>query len=162
MSLDAQREAIVQNLEETEGIEGKAKVHEFQRLAKTWNDFMDQFKSDQNKLHGWCVTRINTTEVFMTNCETERFHLWAIRGYYGVEDKSKSELTMQNIIENICETFRKDLDLRETASPGGDDNFRDVGLVQIDSIEPRIFGEVLVHFADLRYRSREILNDISL
>lgn len=162
MSLGAQREAIVHIVEETDGIKGKAKVYEYQRLAKSWKNFVDLFKTDQDKIHVWCVTRIQTQEHALTNCEVMRYHQWVIRGYMSVQDAKKSELTMQNIVENICNNFREDIDLQGQAEPGGDDIYKDIGLPQVDMFEPRMFGSVLVHFVEIKYRSKERFDNISL
>lgn len=146
-----------------EGIaDGAATVHAYQRLASDWGGFLKLFRTGENKIHGWNVTRIGTDERLNTSCGSARYHLFAFRGYMGVDDSAASELAFQQVIENICEAFRRDMDLAGAADPGYDDAYQDIGVVQVETVEPRMFGSVLCHSAELRYRCREIHTDIAV
>ncbi|HUX54263.1 MAG TPA: hypothetical protein VMV56_07610 [Williamwhitmania sp.] len=160
--MEAQREAIVQLLEEVDGIKKSGIVYEYQKVANSWDAFIANFTTAQHKIHAWCVTRVSTNEVCHTNNETMRYYQWVIRGYLGLEDSKKSELAIQRTIENICKKFRQNINLLETARPGNDDNYNDIGIIQVTLIESRMFGSVLVHYVELGYRSKELNNDISL
>lgn len=160
--------AIKEKFDSVEGIkDGSAKVHDYQRLKPKYDDFLECFKTTENKIHGWIITRKAVFDRLATNNERWRYHHFIFRGYYGLDDSAGSEKHFQEVIENICAAFVADMDLSNdgdsgVVDAGYDDNDSQIGCCQAGIIETRIFGVVLCHFAELEYHCKEYLTDIGV
>jgi hypothetical protein len=156
--------AIKTKLEAVTGITGGAgKVYDYQRLSTEWNHFLGLFKTTGSKIHGWIITRVSTDEQLMTNYQSRRVFTFLLRGYMSVDDSEESEKDFQDIVENICTDFRKDMDLGigSTIEPGDDEHTNGIGVVQVKTVEARKFGAVLCHFAELEYKCKTLNSDIN-
>lgn len=132
-------------------VEGIGVVHQYQRWAATWEKFLDLFKDPDGVINGWCITRTSTTEHWITNIKYERVLEFVIRGYYGVNDAKASEISFQQIIEDICEAFRCNDTLNgtcETIAPQFGP-LNGMAGVQVRIVDARFFGGVLCHFCEL-------------
>ena len=157
--------AIKTKLEAVTGINGAANVYDYQRLSTDWTSFLSLFKvTSTSKIHGWTFTRTSTEEILCTNNQSERVFTFKIRGYMSVDDSAESEKTFQDIIENICDDFRMDMDLGigSTIEAGDDQNTNGIGVVQVQIVEARMFWAVLCHFAELEYKCKTLNSDINV
>lgn len=146
MSLEAIRSQYKTLLE---GIGGIGKVYDYERSTSgDWAKFLALFKTAGNKIHGWTVTREKTLERFLAGSSSERIHEMVLRGYYAVDDAGASEKTFQDLIETICSA------LRPKTTLGGKADQVEAPL-QVSIVEPRDFGGVLCHYAELRQRAQE-------
>lgn len=122
------------------------KVHEYERYAKTWEDYLAFFKSD-GLIKGWTITRTSTSEAKSTTTTNMRTHTFLIRGYFSLDDTAATELTFQDIIEDIATAFRTNPRLNGKAF--------DCDPLQVDMVGLVMFGSVLCHFCELRLLVQE-------
>ena len=144
MSLTDIREQIAAILGAVDGVEI---VHQYQRWAPTWEKFLGLFQDSDGRINGWCITRVKTPEPHSTTSHDARTYHFKIRGYYGLKDSEATELTFQDTIENICNEFRDKYQLNNTAS--------DNSPIQVDTVDQRMFGNVLCHFCELSLTAGE-------
>lgn len=122
------------------------KVHDYERWAKTWEDYLSLFKSN-GLIKGWTITRTATPEVTSTTTTNTRTHTFLIRGYYSLDDSAATETTFQDLIEEIAAAFRVKPTLNGQAF--------DCGPLQVDIVGSVMFGSVLCHFCQLRLLVQE-------
>ena len=120
-------------------------VHDYDRWAKNWDDFLSLFKTADNKIHGWCFFRKATPAKRDTMPTIQRTHHFRIKGIYGLSDADASETTFQDIVEAIQDAFDSKYMLNNAAG------VINSGPVQVHLIENRLFGKVLCHYAELDY-----------
>jgi hypothetical protein len=102
------------------------------------------------RLHAWTITRQASTETRLaTGHENERRHTLMLRGYYALDDAADSETTFQTLIEAICTAFRTLPNLNSTVATSEP--------LQVELVEPRMFCEVLCHYAELRLETLEFI-----
>jgi hypothetical protein len=143
MSEATQRAAIASVLS---GIPDVGVVHDYDRWAVDWGAFIALFKTTiggKDQIRGWEISRISASE----DRTSVRPHTYAIRGYMGLKDSQATEKTFNDLIEAIAAAFRASQDLGK-AVLGHD-------FIQIAVIEPRMFGSVLCHYAELRLTVHE-------
>jgi len=144
MSLSLIRDQIKAILLATSGV--GTKVHDYERYAKTWEEYLAFFKSD-GLIKGWTITRTSTPEVKSTTTTNMRTHTFLIRGYFSLDDSAATEKTFQNIIEAIATAFRVKPTLNGKAF--------DSEPLQVDTVGMVMFGSVLCHFCELRLLVQE-------
>jgi hypothetical protein len=111
------------------------------------------------KINGWTISRKRTATEQATMGEIERAHVFMIRGVYGLKDADATESTFQALIEDIQAAFEADDTLGgacRTIDPDWGPMSGAVGL-QVDLVEPRMFGGVLCHYAECRLCAIEAL-----
>jgi hypothetical protein len=145
MSDTAIRTAIKEVLNTVENI---GVVHDYERHAATWEKFIELFRTviaGQGQIRGWEITRRQRTGRQGTMGagfrETERRHVYKLHGYLGLQDLMASEKTFQSLIDAICAAFA------DTPRLGGATNSHE--FIQVNVIEPRMFGGVLCHFCEM-------------
>jgi len=144
MSLSLIRDEIKSILSGVSGV--GTKVHDYERYAKTWEEYLAFFKSD-GLIKGWTITRTSTPEVKSTTTTNMRTHTFLIRGYFSLDDSAATEKTFQNIIEAIATAFRVKPTLNGKAF--------DSEPLQVDTVGSVMFGSVLCHFCELRLLVQE-------
>ncbi|MBA7676883.1 hypothetical protein ES703_85128 [subsurface metagenome] len=144
MSLSLIRDEIKSILLGVSGV--GTKVHDYERYAKTWEEYLAFFKSN-GLIKGWTITRTATPEAESTTTTNMRTHTFLIRGYYSLDDSAGTEKTFQDIIENIAAAFRVNKRLNGQAF--------DSGPLQVDMVGNVLFGSVLCHFCELRLLAQE-------
>lgn len=158
MSEAAIRAAIKSTLE---SVSGMGTVHDYVRWADNWGDFLSLFKTESNKINGWCFSRVKTPMLQRTIGEVERAYIYTLRGYYGLKDSDATEKTFQALIEAAQEAFLTDETLGgacETTRPDSGPMNGAVGL-QADIVEIRKFGTVLCHYFEGRLCAVESVSD---
>ena len=127
------------------GITGIGQVYDYERFARDWSTFLAFFKNPAMNppvILGWEITKngIGITKV------AQKFrlsHNFVIKGYLGVNDAGKSDVLFNALILVIVQAL---LDAK-LPGPGGSA----IAMPQVDRIEPREFGAVLCHYAEIRY-----------
>ncbi|WP_299378828.1 hypothetical protein [uncultured Kiloniella sp.] len=132
------RTAIANTLKTVSGI---GLVHEFQRYSTNNSAFKDFFLQD-DKVLGWYITRITRREQPYSSGYNKVVNTWEIRGFMSLIDGEQSEITAQNLIENIIQAFRGDETLGDLIDTTIVDN--QAGL-QMEEFIPVMFAGVLCH-----------------
>lgn len=130
-----------------EGVSGIGTVHDYERWAATWEKFLELFKDSNNKINGWTITRRKTPAERDTMPTVMRTHTFVIRGVYGLKDEDATEKTFQDLVEAVQGAFEDEYSLGGYAVNSGP--------VQVVTVESRIFGKVLCHYAELEYEVQE-------
>lgn len=123
-----------------------SKVHDYERWAKTWEDYLAFFKSN-GLIKGWTITRTSTPEIESTTTSNMRTHTFLIRGYYSLDDSAASEKVFQSIIEDVATAFRTKQTLNGKAF--------DSGPLQVSLVSAVMFGAVLCHYCELKLSVQE-------
>jgi hypothetical protein len=130
------------------------KVYDYERWANDWATFINFFKTTIggiDQIRGWEISRRSAPEkqvgISSGTGKYERAHSFVIRGYLGVKDADATEKTFNALIEAIATAFRGNRKLNGTAERHD--------LIQTDIIEPRMFGSVLCHYAELSLTATE-------
>ena len=140
MSLTTIRNEIAQIIELVTGI---GIVHQYLRWSNTYDGFLNLFKDTDNKINGCMITRVKTPEDAIAGGRTcEREHTMKIICIYGLKDADASELHFQDVIvDGICAALRHEKTLSNRAAH--------LGVPQVEIVEPRKFGTVLCHYAEI-------------
>ncbi len=125
-------------------------VHDYYRYTADAAKFLQLFKCSiggKEQIRGWEITRISAPEA--RTGAYFRYHKFRITGYLGLCDADATDKTFQTLIDDVCELFR-------TAEPPGGSSwyYLDLALpgdlpAQAVVIEPRMFGSVLCHYAEI-------------
>ncbi|NQV14509.1 hypothetical protein HQ531_03550 [bacterium] len=134
------------------GVAGTGKVHDYQRLARTEQEFITLFTTD-SVVNGWQITRRSTANSFEDSEELdgtlmESVYEYIMTGFYGIDDAAATEKTFQNIVEAVSDALAND----ETMKAAG----YNTGEPQILVVEPRAFGPVLCHVAEVSIQIAEL------
>jgi hypothetical protein len=126
------------------GVSDIGKVYDYERWAADWVQFINLFKTTidgEDQIRGWEIGRKSAPEKIFTMGLNLRDHAFVIRGYMRVNDASASEKTFNALIEAIADAFRDNFTLNGAAESHD--------WIQVDTIEFRLFGGVLCHYAEL-------------
>jgi len=144
-------------------VSGIGVVHEYQRMAATWEKFLDLFKDSNNKINGCVITRTSRVNRQITLGQKEIAHIMALRFYMGLNDADETETTFQALVDAAVDTFQDNdyetlNDTCLTTHPDWGPMNGAVGL-QADIIDTRMFGSVLCHFAECKLCALELIDD---
>jgi hypothetical protein len=134
------------------GVSGIGVVHDYERLANDWNKIIDRYKDTDGRINGCAFAREKWQERQQTIGETEIAHIFAVRRLMALEDKNATGIIFDDHLEDLRAAFRVNKTLNGTCltiDPDWGPMDGAVG-IQCDTIEPRMFGGVLCHFAELR------------
>lgn len=143
------RAAIVAVLEAVSNI---GQVHDYQRWATTWDAYLDLMKSSiggNNEIRGWTVTsRSEDRTGFVAGGTRAKHnssdHLFIIRGYVGLDDSRETEKTARALTETVMNALDDDTTIVTSGTA------YNMGLAQLEVFEPRVFGDVLCHYSEIR------------
>jgi len=122
-------------------------VHTYQRWAVEWSRLLALFRGDGDRVHAWMVSR-SATQVERDNFPTiRRLHRMTLTGIYGLRDEDATELTWQDLIEDVCTALDNDPTLGDTVLTSGP--------AQVVRVDARMFGKVLCHYAELTLEAHE-------
>lgn len=135
-----------------EGVAGTGKIHDYVRLARNEQKFIELFVTD-NVVNGWQISRRSTPQSFEDSDEKdgvliEAVHEYILTGFRGIDDANASEKTFQNLVEAVSDALATDSTLQ-----AADYN---IGAPQILVVEPRAFGHVLCHVAEISIKIAEL------
>ena len=123
-------------------------IYKYVKLATNWADFISAFKDTTNSvIHGYMITRTRIEEVPEASRVNHVLTTWAIYGFYALKSDGTSESTFQGVIDNIRTKFRDDPRLGSTVLTSTP--------IQADTIEQRMFGDVLCHYVEMRLVTEE-------
>lgn len=134
------------------GVDGVGVVHDYERLSTDWNKFLGHYKDAEGRINGCMFAREKRPKKQMTMGETETAHIFVIRRIMGVKDGEATGILFDDHVEALGDAFDGDETLGgacRTINPDWGPMDGDVGL-QIEIIEPRTFGGVLCHYAELK------------
>lgn len=119
-------------------VTGVGMVHDYERWANDWSTFLDRFKttiSGSTLIRGWTIT----CSAWIQD-HAMRVYTYKIRGYFGLDDSAASEKIALGIVEAVAKALN---------TSNKFDNFE---VCQLDVFEPRLFGSVLCHYAELTFK----------
>lgn len=126
-------------------------VHTYYRWNKSQKEFLDLFTytptNKSRQIRGWEITRISGAEhkkgVYF------RHHKFRLSGYMSLEDKSKTDIEFQGLIEDVCNAFRNVEDQGGATWYYMDGDNETDSSPQIPVIKPKMFGNVLCHTTEI-------------
>lgn len=118
-------------------------VHARERFSKNMQKFLELYQpAGKNYIRGWSISRNKTPEDDKKGAhQYRRFHNIIIRGYFVFNDDDASEDTFDSFVELVCDKFRGNRTLNNKADW--------VQPPQVETAEPRMFGNVLCHYAEI-------------
>lgn len=151
---------------------GAGRVHAYQRWSADLGKYLDLFRWEADdgvgRIRGWALTRERAREEaasigsrdpggFVPAGVSRRIHTFLLFGIMGAEDAAGSELTFQDVIEEICDRFRDNRVLRLLDGSGAPRvrSLERLRPPQVDLIELRAFGGALCHYAEIRLEAIE-------
>ena len=134
------------------GVPGIGVVHDYERMAIDRNKFLDLYKDASGRINGCTFAREKRPKKQATMGETEKAHVFVIRRIMGLKDVEATGIIFDDHLESLGDAFDDDDTLNDacrTINPDWGPMEGSVGL-QIETIEPRMFGGVLCHYAECR------------
>jgi hypothetical protein len=147
-----------------DGVTNVGRVYDYERWINEQGDFLDIFRVEIGGIqvirgwtigyeglgigsdefpNGYMVLRADGTSAVL------RRHEFKVRGYMGWDDAEESEKVFSDLVETVLDT----LDADDTLHDGGTYYFASPAIV---AVEPRVFGGVLVHFAEITQLVEEV------
>ena len=129
------------------GVSGTGSVHDYKRWAVLYDDYIDKFKdSTAGTILGfdieagpftdeWVNFRQSTSDAGIVRTWTYR-----IRMYYGWIDGDETEKAAATLLESVANALN---------STDAVHAFHHTSPVRVPTLEPRMFGGNLVHFAQM-------------
>ena len=140
--------AAIKACVDTVGSEGV--VHDYQRWNADWPAFLTLFKTkigSQDYIRGWCISCTGNTNADRTlDGGVIDSYEYTIRGIWGLDDSAASEKTALAKAIEIRDALRADATLGA---------FWDAEPASIPVFEARMFGDVLVHYTEIRQVVKE-------
>lgn len=129
-------------------------VYDYIRTPKvqdTWSEFLDLYKTTiggNQVIRGWTITceSIAPSELIAIGSEgsdTQLNYVFKVRGFFGIDDENESEKTAIAIVEDVVIALNGDSTLRDYYGSGPQ------GLAECTIFEPREYGDVLCHYAEI-------------
>lgn len=123
------------------GITNIGKVHDYERWAKTWGEFILLFKSiPHNQIRGWEIGR---KAPITKDKDGIRTHTYFIRGYMAVDDSAATEKTFSTLLDTVVDTCEDNPKLNGAANGSETPS--------VDALDVRTFDGVRCHFAELTF-----------
>jgi hypothetical protein len=134
-----------------QGVAGVGQVHEYERYATREKEMRELFlDAGSGRLLGWVFYRERTSEQELDIGEVRRLHTWRLYGFMGLDDASQTGLLFDDLVELVAGAFRADPTLGGLVLATKDLNqSRGAMGLQVERIEPVMFGGVLCHRATL-------------
>lgn len=136
-------------------VSGIGQVHETLRHTVNWEDFLTRHVKN-GRVDNWEITRVSSVQTIravQNKTANEPFffdtHQISIRGAFGLKDVKETEKTFNDVVDLIVTEFRK-----KNLLNGKVDLPRQPQVVTIDH---RMFGGILVHFAEITLEAVEFV-----
>lgn len=123
-----------------ETVDGMGIVHRYERWAAHWSEFLAQFRDANGLINGWMVSRQATPAEWAGNPFVERTHSFRLRGLYGHNDAEATEITFQDLVDAVQDAF--------DGNPTLNGAVKDHQPLQVKTVELRVYGTVLCHYAE--------------
>lgn len=128
-----------------DGVSGTGNVHDYKRWTPEWSTFLDLFKvtvSGTDYIRGFDIMAGPVTEeLYEFGGGTLRTHTFTIRMYYGVRDADESEKAAATLAQSVMNA----LDAASTIH----EDFYHAERAQMPVLDFRLFGNTLVHYAEI-------------
>lgn len=132
-------------------VSGITIVHDYHRWTNRPEQFLTLYKDTNDKINAWSFARRGSLEIReTTGPRYVKIYDIGFAGYYGLDDSARTGVTFQDLIELISEKFRINSTLNGTAQKHD--------LIQVELVAEMIFGEKLVHYAELGLAVYEEIN----
>jgi hypothetical protein len=126
-------------------------VYDYERWATDWTTYLDRFKttiSSVEVIRAWTITCSAIAPNMITamgssGSDTELSYRFVVRGYFGLDDENASEKTAIALVEDVVIALNADSTLRAYFGAGAKP------LAECTIFEPRFFGDVLCHYAEI-------------
>ena len=133
-------------------VPGIGVVHDYERLATDWNKFLSFYKVADGRINGFAFTKEKRLNGYSTGGIPELAYVFKFIRIMGLEDAKASGIIFDDHLEDLGDAFADYETLNGTCLTINPDwgplqNYR--GL-QIEVIEPRMFSNVLCHYAECR------------
>jgi len=123
-------------------------VYDYERWAVDWEAYLALFKatiSGSSVVRGWTITCQSMAQerpaMGLTSPSRLRAYDYRIRGYFGLKDGDATEKTAFGLAVAVVDALDADATLHES--------YYDASVASIARFEPRIFGSVLCHYAEI-------------
>jgi len=124
-------------------------VHDYERWSADWSAYLDLFKTSidgQDVIRGWTITCQSFPQEYVQfGGSIQRSYTYKVRGYVALKDSEASEKTAIALTEDVVEALDGDSTLHDDS---GDTRFN-TGPADLSIFEPRLFGSVLCHYAEI-------------
>lgn len=146
-----------------EGVTGIGIVHNYERLSIDATKFLTLFKDTKTgKINGCMFRREKFTRQHGMGGRVAIAHVFVLRRFTGLQDADATDISFDDVNELIADAF--DTEAAEDLNGKCDTIHPDFGPmsgaagIQLDISEPRMFGNVLCHYAEMRLCAVEIIN----
>lgn len=146
---------------EMDGVTNIGIVHDYERWAVQWPDFLDKFKTTIGataQIRGWTIMcrgwRDEVTGFRASKNEANIFreYRFVVRGFMSLNDADETEHTAIALTEAVCNRLNTSVQLHDLGRAWGY-----VPLCSLSIFEPRMFGNVLCHYSEIEQVVREHL-----
>ena len=135
------------------GVPGTGVIHDYERFSNDWNRFLALFSDPATgTINGAMFSRRQHSTQQRTQREHETADVFVIRRYRALVDADASGVAFDDHLEAFLAALRHPKSLNSgglSTSPDWGPMAGSVG-AQLDVTEPRMFGSVLCHYAELR------------
>ena len=133
-------------------VSGIQNVYDYERHTANWSAMLDLFKTSADKWHGWTISCQSIAQQWheISADNILRTYTYKIRGYYAFDDSAGSEKVFMVIVEDVLEALDADSTLQGAT-------YLLVPASQLTIYEPRFFGGVLCHYAEITMEVQEIM-----
>lgn len=136
-------------------VTNKGVVYDYERWAAEWPAFLALFKttiSGTSQIRGWEVcyrgfAAVTPPKTFAG--ARQRRHRFQVQGYMGLEDGASTEKTFAALAEAVANAIDGDATLHGST-------FLETGDAEITTLEPRMFGGTLCHYAEINVTVSEM------
>ena len=152
MSLAGIREQIKTILA---GVDGIGVVHDYERWTADTLKMLARFQDKDGRINACEFARKRREQRFVNGQEI--IHIFTVRRIMGLQDAEATGIIFDDHLDVLAQTFQDNDSLNDsclTTSPDWGEMNGQSGL-QIDIIEPRMFGSVLCHVAECRLAAVE-------
>jgi len=123
-------------------------VYKYERHTKVWSTYISSFKDSNNVIHGYIITRTDVEEENEAGRTNKTNSIWLIRCFYALSSNGETEnTTFQPLLDTIRTKFREKPRLNNTVLT--------TNAIRVSGIAPLMFGDVLVHYAEIRIETEE-------
>lgn len=127
-------------------------VHARDRYSNDWNTFLALFKDTDGRINGCMFSREKCATQRRVQGEVERAHVFVIRRVMGFRDADNTADLFDEHLQDILAALT-DADTLNTGDCTTEPDWGPMsGVVggQLEISEPRMFGSVLCHYAEIR------------
>jgi hypothetical protein len=157
MSESAIRQKIFEIVADQQGLtevscssQAMGMVHLYERWAADWNVFLGYFRDPETgRIFGSEIRRAARRGQKLSAMEEQITHTFIIKSYLAVQDADQTELLFNQKLEELAARFRHNQTLNGSCD--------DASALSVETIDERMFGGVLCHYAESSISATEYL-----